>query len=186
MNKTKLMIYTITIFCCTFALSDNSYSKEKFLRYPVGCTVGGFKFDYYNVIFKPTALYHPQTIYFVHNLSSQTVHMLYTDAGNRPYTAPSINGSINPKLWSVLALDEKTKFICTNYDKSKGMHNVIDCSKVLEICEFQRTRFGPNTHGNYWVSQHNTIMGSVSAVRWHGILLTDPKKNADKEMNKDV
>jgi hypothetical protein len=159
----------------------NAAKKEKkILRYPYGCFPVGFKYKYHHLILTPTAKYHPQTVFFIHNISTKPVFLYQARDGNAPYII-HINTRILPNRWSVYAMDEKkVKFICTNEDKKVRHKKVIDCAKVLDICEFPRTRFGDNHRGNYWPIKNGSRKGAAVALRYHGVLLIDPKKK-DKE-----
>ena len=80
---------------------------------------------------------------------------------------------------------KQMKFICTR--KKKGIHieQVVNCAKILEICEFPHTRFGENHRGNYWVNQRSSMNSAKNATRYHGVLLIDPKK-VRKDKNKGI
>ncbi|AAO90650.1 enhanced entry protein [Coxiella burnetii] len=152
-------------------------AEGKILRYPYGCYPMGYKFNYYNLILQPTGRYHPQTIYFIHNVSKQAISLFQARSNDEPYII-HINTTIAPNAWSVLATDEKkVKYICTNGGNDILKLKIINCSKVLDICEFPRTRFGDNNRGNYWAVENiGSSTAAVSAIRWYGILLIDPKK----------
>lgn len=173
-----LVVLAITLICLVFntGLASKKYSKKS-LRYPVGCKQMGYKFDLYNVIFTPSTIRYPQTIYFIHNVSNKTVYMLQNNEGPKPYVL-HINGKISPNKWSVLAVSEpKLKYLCVNYNEQKNDLTVINCQKIIEICEFPRSRFGTNHRGTYWLVFNKSRKGSVNTARYHGVLLQDRKQD---------
>lgn len=167
----SIVAVVIALFCV------NSFAVEKKkLRYPLGCKPVGYSFQYFNVMFKPTAKYHPQTLYFVKNISNRDINMMQARKGDEDYVVYMRN-TIKPNRWSALALDEKNaKFICTNKNKKQKTHAVVNCRKVLDICEFTQVRFGTNHRGNYWVTHNKSMRGAYNATKWHGVLLVDPKR----------
>lgn len=182
MNKKLILPITAALI---FSLSSASIAKKKAeksdedptdkLRYPIGCTQMGYTFDLYNVIFTPTAKFHPQTLYFVHNISNRPVTMLQTRTGTEQFVIYN-NTTIAPNRWSALAMDEKSsKYICSD-SKGNETRVPIQCKKVLDICEFASSRFGTNHRGNYWLPYNNTMGGAKRQAERHGILLYDPKR----------
>ena len=175
--KASWRVFIVTVLMGSFLVSDVVVSgKKESKRVPHGCFQQGYQFDYFHVIFTPTAKFHPQTVYFVHNVSKRSVKLFQSREGNEPYVM-HINTTIIPKRWSVYATDEKkSKFICAVKNK-KGLHDqVIDCSKVLDVCEFPWTRFGDNHRGNYWALTNRSKSGAFIGMRYHGVVLIDSKK----------
>ena len=175
------------MLCLSF--HDTVAQEKKSLRYPYGCFPIGYHFEYFNLILTPTAKVYPQAVYFIHNISNRSVNLFQTRTGKEPYTV-HINSTIQARYWSVLASDEKkSKYICTNDAKNLVGHDVINCSKVLDICEYPYVRFGDNHHGNYWALENVSTSVTESAVsaEHFGLLLIDPKQQAkvDKAKSKD-
>ncbi|MGD9152794.1 MAG: enhanced entry protein [Gammaproteobacteria bacterium] len=174
----RIIICLVIIFgLLTFnlTLANNQRVKQK-LRFPVGCKPTGYKFDFYNVVFKPSALRYSQTVYFIRNVSGRPVYMLQVHDGSEPYII-YMNGLIVPNKWSVLSVSEdQVKYICTNYTKANRNHRVINCQNALNICEFSRSRFGTNHRGTYWLTMNQSREAAVRITRFHGILLSDPRQ----------
>jgi len=173
-----MIVLAISLNCLVFntAFAIHKYSG-KTIRFPVGCKQMGYKFDLYNVIFTPSTRQYPQTIYFIHNISNKTIYMLQSTDGDNPFII-HINGKIAPNRWSVLAISEpKLKYICTNYNKRKNDLSVINCQKMLDICEFPRARFGTNHRGTYWLLFNRSRRSAVNVARYHGVLLQDRKQD---------
>jgi len=144
---------------------------QKNTSFPVGCVNTGHHFELYNVILTPSAERSTQTVYFIHNISTQPVYLLESQKSDNPYIM-YINGRVDPALWSVLAVTEKQiKFICTHYDTHKKMHEVIKCQDVLAICEFKKALFGPNHRGTYWMTINKSQKAAVNMARNYGVWL---------------
>ena len=184
MNLKWKLTFIIMLTGCLLAPTQllAKSAKEKKPRFPMGCFPVGYKFKYHTLTVTPTAKYHPQTIFLVHNLAGFPVHIRQIHTGDKPYVI-HINTTIKPRFWSVLATDEKKlKFICTVNKKGIKLEQIIDCGKVLELCEFPNTRFGDNHRGNYWIHQRSTGNSAKRATKYHGVLLIDPKKTKRDKM----
>lgn len=158
-------------------LSHAATNSEKILRFPEDCHPIGYEYDHYNLLLKPTAKYHPQTVYLIKNISSHSVQLHQADTESKPYLIQN-NNILKPNLWSVFATDQaQTKFICALADNKELTDQVVDCKKVLDICEFPRTKFGPNHRGNYWMFNNvATHREAQSKTKYWGVLIVDPKK----------
>ncbi len=182
---TKLACICSLVVISSMGLADNHSKKsKKILRYPVGCQPVGYHFDHYNLILRSTTKNHPQTVYFMRNISPRSVRLYQTRSGDEPYLMHA-NTEIRPKAWSVFATDAKQlKFICAVASRKSKHPHVIDCSKALDICEYPYARFGPNHHGNYWVAGNiGTHRSAKNRAKYHGILLVDQKQKA-KDKNR--
>lgn len=174
----RILIYCAIIFCSLLFNSASAIKAQKKnkIRFPIGCKQLGYKFDFYNVIFTPSNKVYPQTVYFIKNISNRTIRMLHVHNGDEPYIV-HVDGTIAPNRWSVLAVSEpKIKYVCTNYNKRKNDHRVINCKNILDICEFPRARFGTNHRGTYWLAVNQSRRSAVRATRYHGVLLTDHRQ----------
>ena len=181
MMTKRIIIYLTIIFSCLFShplFAKNNQPKEN-IRFPIGCKPMGYKFDLYNVIFRPSNKMYSQTVYFILNKSNMIIHLLQVSNGNELYLV-HIDGNIYPNKWSVLAASEtEIKYICTQYNEYKDDHRVLNCQKVLDICEFPRARFGTNHRGTYWLTLNQSLISALKVARFHGVLLTDPKQTKE-------
>jgi len=169
-------IIQLALTLSLIAITANATAASKEQRFPHECTAQGYQLTPYSVTFTPTAKYHPQALYFVKNISNKNVNLLQTRTGDEDYVN-YLQNTIKPNLWSSLALDEpETTFICTTTNNRTGKPFAIDCSKVLDICEFTRVRFGENHRGNYWISHNKSMRATFNSTKWHGVLMVDPKR----------
>ena len=65
-------------------------AEGKILRYPYSCYPMRYKFNYRNLILQPTGKYHPQTIYFIHNVSKQAISLFQARSNDELYIIISI------------------------------------------------------------------------------------------------
>lgn len=180
--KGSWKVFIVTVLMGGFLVSDIVPAKKKPIRFPHGCFQKGYQFDYHHVIFRPTAKFQPQTVYFIHNVSNKKIKLFQSRTGNEPYVM-HVNTAVLPNRWSVYATDEKkSKFICA-VARKKGLHDrVVNCSRVLDICEFPWTRFGDNHRGNYWPIVNRSRGGAFRAMRYHGVVLIDGKKRKQDQL----
>jgi len=164
--------YLIVILTVVFGLLTlNVAIAKKQIRFPVGCTNVGHKFDLYNVILTPTSRRLPQTVYFIHNISKESIYLHQEKQKDKLYTT-RINGNISANQWSVLAVAEKQmKFACTTLDRRKKNHELISCEKVLDICEFRQSNFGINHRGTYWLLLNKSRKTAMKMTRDYGVWL---------------
>lgn len=161
-------------FLCCFPV----FAKDN-VKLPVGCKKVGYKFDLFNVIFKPSFEKRSQAIYFIHNISGRQIYLHEAGADDGPYIM-HLNGTIDTAHWSVFALSKKTmKFNCAYFDRSKKMHEVTSCKNALAICQFPRAKFGPNQHGTYWVLYNATRKEAMGITKEHGVWL-NPRRSGDE------
>lgn len=176
MNNWK-QIALVSALLLPLATESLAADKKKLTRFPEGCHPISHTFDHYNVLIKPKAVYHPQTIFFFHNIGKETVRLVQARSGHEPFVIHT-RTKIKPNLWAVYATDEPvTKFTCLVSGKKGEPAKVVNCRNYLDICEFTRTRFGTNHRGNYWVF---TNMPSHKVAQYrtkrHGVLMIDNKK----------
>lgn len=179
-----VLIAISTLVPNTFAKGRKNTEEmvEKNVQYPYDCVPSDYRFSYFTLILEPSFKFTRQATYFIHNTSDKPISLLQARTGDDPYIM-HLKTTINPHQWSVLAIGEKkVLMICTNSDKKLMHDKVVDCQKNLDICQYTHARYGDNEHGNYWPIENNTMNGAVHAMRWHGVLLIDPKQvRLDKE-----
>jgi len=71
----------------------------------------------------------------------------------------------------VLSVNEKSmKFACSVKEYGKKYGEVVDCSKAVQVCEYNNVKFGLNNRGNYWIVNSSSRNGAVRAVVKYGII----------------
>ncbi len=165
------------VFIGVACINTATLASKKKLPFPSGCFQRGYSYKYHVLTLTPTAKHHPQSLYFIKNISSNSVKISQIRVSDKPYIMHNVT-TIKPHLWSALATDIKvSKFICTRKSRHDKHDDIIDCKNVLSICEFPHSRFGENHRGNYWVMTNRGSHTNLrNAVRYHGVLLVDPKR----------
>ena len=137
---------------------------------PLGCKDLGYKFVFNTLTILPESVGERQSLYFVFNKLNKPVklyHMVHDNSAIRT----SLDHTINPLQWAVLATSEKElKYICTAEQNSSRYGNVIDCRESLKVCEYTKVKFGLNNRGNYWIVGSNSRGGAVGDVVRYGII----------------
>ncbi|KTD24734.1 enhanced entry protein EnhB [Legionella lansingensis] len=132
-----------------------------------GCMKVGFQFANKLFTLEPKIIGHPQTIYFIHNTSSNSIDLQVNKSTDLTYV--SYKNQIEANQWAAFATDEK-RFTFACY-LSDGANKDIDCQKVLEICQYTDTKFPEGNNGNYWAVKSDRLEKAVKDVIKQGILL---------------
>lgn len=150
--------------------NDPEFKKSK--RFLSGCYIEGYHFKHRVLHLEPKSKGHAASIYFMHNLSMNTsVNLYQMKTGNESYIM-NLNNKINPNQWGVFATDKTLdRFICTIPSSKYTYGEVVDCKKVLDVCEFTNAKFGTNNRGNYWVIRSSHKSGAKWGSIRQGTLL---------------
>lgn len=106
-----------------------------------------------------------QTMFLIHNKSMQSLEIKSKKFEGQMYK-PDNDNVIGPNQWAAFAMDEpEVQFICSNNGKT------INCSNVLEVCEYNHAKFSDSTMGTYWVVKSDTLENAVYGAIHIGILL---------------
>ncbi len=172
MSKTLMMSINVILF---IGLIFHSYDISAETRLPNGCTPTGFSFKYYVLTLHPNSSGKSQSLYFVHNKTLKTIKIYQMRRGDEPHTM-HLNNKIRPNQWGVYATDEKeVRFICTiaaSNSRAKSKYGrIIDCDKVIELCEYKNVKFSYNNQGNYWGVNSASKWGAIRSIIFQGILL---------------
>lgn len=146
--------------------------------FPPGCVAVRNVFKYYALSLRQGASGELQSLYFIHNKTLDSVKLYQMRSGEERYIM-YLNNEIKPNQWGVFATDEKlVRFICTvpNNKKSKSKYGekygeIVDCKKLLEVCQYPNVQFATNNGGNYWSVESNSRDGARAEVIQQGILL---------------
>lgn len=159
--------------------------KGKNRTFPYGCRVMGYGFDGDLLVIKPTyeqasstpnqdnsqpqqqaqSANPKQTIYLIHNKSNQTVALKAKKEEGEMYK-PDHENVVGPNQWAAFAMDQdQVKFTCAHGSSA------INCSTILELCQYNHAKFSDSTMGSYWVVKSDTLENSVYGAIHIGILL---------------
>lgn len=168
----KLIIITITLFSLVIGLANAAKAKKRPSKpYPTGCETVGFSYEHGALLLASNTKATPQSMYFIHNVSKRSIEFHQARDGSHPYIMHS-HTTLRPNQWAAYATDQtETKFICTTASKKKYQGRVLDCKKLLKICQYPKVKFALNNRGNYWATTNKTKNSAVRTVIRQGTLL---------------
>lgn len=134
--------------------------------FPQGCEPKGFTYLEGDLALNEGG---GQTIYFIHNRSSQIVELQRHETRD-VFMSPKLHASIANNHWAAFASDERT-FLFQCYLKGEGEPTATNCANVLDVCQYPRVRFALSNMGNYWVSTNKPLELVVKEAVAKGIYL---------------
>lgn len=154
-KKISLILLFFTFF--------NSMSAFAF---PRGCEVTGFSYrENYLVLNEEGG----QTFYLIQNRSNTQIEFERYETRD-VFMSPKLQSKLNPSRWSAFAADVKDlHFNCYKHENNETA--LINCSDVLEICQYPRVKFALSNMGNYWVSTNKPQTQVIKDAIAKGILL---------------
>jgi hypothetical protein len=144
----KIMLFNVKQLTCFITLIMTSTLAIS-AQFPRGCNVQGYAFNTNFLILNDQG---NQEFYLIHNSTHEPV-ILELHETEEAFMSPKLHSTIDPLRWSAFASDIKNQhFKCftTDGDNTK----VLDCGKVLEVCQYPRVKFALSNMGNYWVSSN--------------------------------
>lgn len=134
--------------------------------FPRGCEVIGFGYENGHLILNETG---NQTLYLIQNHSNDQI-MLEHFALEEVFLSPKLRNKISPNSWSAFASEISNQhFKCIKVTGEQ--QSEIDCSGVLEICQYPRVKFALSNMGTYWVSMNKSQPQVLKDAIAKGILL---------------
>lgn len=166
------MFKKIVINCALIVvtlISFPSYAARNL--YPKGCEPKGYEYKDLALIFKPVGPTEKlQTLFLVHNISNYPVKLISQKLRHQAF-APKFKHIIDGQNWAVFVTNSsETHFKCVaNNGYDSGAH--VDCSQVLQICQYPRAKFAVHNRGTYWLAQTYSMKEAVRSAVKNGILL---------------
>lgn len=108
-----------------------------------------------------------QTLYLIHNLSGNSIHLRTKKLPDVPFS-PTHENTIRPNQWAALAVNQKElQFTCA----MAGTGEMMDCTNMFELCQYNRAKFAAHNQGTYWVIKSGSRgQAKYGSIR-NGILL---------------
>nr|WP_242602155.1 enhanced entry protein EnhB [Legionella nagasakiensis] len=134
--------------------------------FPRGCEVSGFGYsDNYLIVNEKGE----QTFYLIQNRSNTQIELERYET-REVFMSPTLKSKLDPLRWAAFASDvENLHFKCfTHTDNTTAM---VNCSDVLEVCQYPRVKFALSNMGNYWVSTNKPQAQVIKDAIAKGILL---------------
>lgn len=134
--------------------------------FPRGCEVTGFGYKNNYLILNTHA---NQAFYLIQNRSSHPVELELFET-KEVFMSPKLHSKVEPSNWSAFASDvEDQHFTCFTADGENTV--MVNCSDVLDICQYPRVKFALSNMGNYWVSSNKEQSQVIRDAVAKGILL---------------
>jgi len=159
MSNVKKNIFVFTFTCILTGASSAA-------TFPHGCEVSGFGFSENNLVLNETG---EQTFYLIQNRSNTTIELIRHETRD-VFMSPQLQSKLAPSNWAAFASDvENLNFKC--YAQQENNTAMVNCSDVLEVCQYPRVKFALSNMGNYWVSTNKPQGQVIKDAIAKGILL---------------
>lgn len=159
MIKIKIIIQVLVLQCILYS---TTYAQI----FPKGCEVTGFGYENGHLILNETG---DQTLYLIKNHSKNKIMLEHYET-KEIFLSPKLRNKISQAAWSAFASDIANQhFKCFNIESAEEFE--IDCSDVLEICQYPRVKFALSNMGTYWVSVNKPQPQVLKDAIAKGILL---------------
>ena len=116
--------------------------------FPRGCEASGFNFSDNYLILNQAGR---QTFFLMQNRSNQSIQLERHETHD-VFMSPEMEANLAPGSWAAFASDEQNLHFQCSIKKDESKTDRVDCSAVLDICQYPRARFALSNMGNYWVS----------------------------------
>ena len=144
------MLYPIKhlAFFSLISLAATTVHAEGF---PRGCEANGFNYSNNYLILNQEGR---QTFFLMQNRSNKTIQLERHETRD-VFMSPKMEANLAPANWAAFASDEQNlNFQCSI--KNENDRTRVNCSDVLDVCQYPRARFALSNMGNYWVSTNKT------------------------------
>ena len=158
-----MLFYTKLVTALTLALLFTNMAISA--QFPRGCEVTGFRYSDNFLIINERG---EQAFFLIQNRSNKPVELEVHETKDI-FMSPKLHSKVEPLQWSAFASDiENQHFKCSTQDGDNT--TIINCSDVLEVCQYPRVKFALSNMGNYWVStskeQSQVIKDTVAKGIW--------------------
>lgn len=157
LNAKRLIIPLLTTLFTTSAVSGT---------FPRGCEVTGFGYSENYLILNE---HGDQAFYLLQNRSNKPIELELYET-KEVFMSPKLHSKLEPLNWSAFASDvENLHFKCFTQDGDNTA--MVNCSDVLDVCQYPRVKFALSNMGNYWVSTNKEQGQVIKDAVAKGILL---------------
>ena len=162
----SVLFLSIILFLSTYQVA---YAKDR--KFLPGCEEAGYNFENGKLAFIPVQKTEEnQTVFFIHNVSSSTLKIKFHKTF-RTQLFPVWETTVDADNWAAFATDrDDISFTCLSDDYG-DFSDEVNCSNVLEICQYENAVFAPHNQGNYWISTNRSKYGTRNEVIKKGVLL---------------
>lgn len=156
-----MLLKRFTVFILTFISSVTIASS-----FPHGCEVSGFG---YNESYLTLNDNGQQAFYLIQNRSNKPIELELYET-KESFMSPKLHSRVEPLNWSAFASDiQNQHFKCFTQEGENSA--IINCSDVLDVCQYPRVKFALSNMGSYWVSTNKEQGQVIKDAVAKGILL---------------
>lgn len=150
---------TIALFTCFSSVTLAA-------SFPKGCEVSGFGYTDPYVILNDTP---DQTFYLIQNKSNGLIELERFETRD-VFMSPKLQTKIGSAQWAAFAADvSNIHFQC--FYTMDDARTPVNCSEVLDICQYPRVKFALSNQGSYWVSTDKPLPQVIKDATAKGIYL---------------
>lgn len=136
-------------------------------NFPRGCEVSGFGFSKNFLVLNE---HGDQMFFLLQNHSEEAIELEHYETQTDVFMSPKMESQLGASHWSAFASDVSgLYFQC--FVKKNGERQLIDCSDVLDVCQYPRVKFALSNMGNYWVSTDKPQSQVIKDATAKGIFL---------------
>ena len=149
-----------------FALIFIAISTSFAATFPHGCEVVGFGYSDNFLILNEKG---EQTLYLIQNRSDKAIALEHYETSDA-FMSPKLYSKLEPMNWSAFASDvENMHFKCSTDEGDST--TIVNCSDVLDVCQYPRVKYAVSNMGNYWISTNKPQGHVIQDAVAKGILL---------------
>lgn len=153
--------FKTAIILSTFLISTSFAAKL-----PRGCEVIGFGFKDNFLILNETG---EQAFYLIQNNSTHQIELELPET-KEAFMSPRLESKLDAGNWSAFASNiENLNFQCFNLENNTK--TLVNCSEVLDVCQYPRAKFPLSNMGNYWISTNKSQSQVIKEVTAKGTFL---------------
>lgn len=135
-------------------------------NFPRGCEVTGFGFSDNYLVLNERG---DQAFYMVQNRSNRPIELEHYETKD-VFMSPKLHSKLDPQQWAAFASDiMNLNFKC--YTQEGENTAMVNCSEVLDVCQYPRAKFALSNMGNYWVSTNKNQGQVIKDATAKGIYL---------------
>src|SRR3990167_3952514 len=166
MNRKLFIVVLLHLF---FVSLVSAATLDVSPHFPRGCEVSGFGYSKNFLIINE---HGDQMFYLFQNRSHQTIELEHFETQADVFMSPKLETQISPDHWSAFASDvSNLYFQCFVKHQTSQERQSVDCSEVLDVCQYPRVKFALSNMGNYWVSTNKEQGQVIKDAVAKGILL---------------
>lgn len=133
---------------------------------PHGCEVTGFGFSENYLVLNELG---DQAFYLIQNHSDKQIELERFETQD-VFMSPKLQTKLDPNNWAAFASDVKNlHFKCFTHENDNTA--IINCSDVMDVCQYPRVKFALSNMGNYWVSTNKPQDVVIKDAAAKGIFL---------------